>query len=33
LDISLEEGKYNIAYETAFLLAKPESCVDILMKS
>ena len=27
------EGKYNIAYEVAFLLAMPESCVDILMKA
>lgn len=28
-----KEGKYNIAYEAAYLLALPEACVDILMKS
>lgn len=26
-------GKFNIAYEAAFLLAMPEECVDILIKS
>jgi coatomer subunit beta' len=33
LDQSEEKGKYNIAYETAFLLALPERCVNILIKS
>lgn len=28
-----ENGKYNIAYETAYLLALPEKCIEILMKS
>jgi len=28
-----KEGKLNIAYETAFLLAMPEKCVEILVKS
>jgi len=28
-----KEGKYNIAYESAFLLAMPEACVQILVKS
>ena len=28
-----EKGKYNIAYETAFVLALPERCVQILIKS
>ena len=28
-----EKGKYNIAYETAFVLALPERCVTILIKS
>ena len=27
------EGKYNIAYEAAYLLALPEECVNILMKA
>jgi coatomer subunit beta' len=27
------KGKYNIAYEAAYLLALPEQCVDILLKS
>lgn len=26
-------GKYNVAYETAYLLALPERCVNILIKS
>jgi len=33
LEISEEQGKYNIAFETAYLLAMPERCVDILLKS
>ena len=33
LEKSEEKGKYNIAYETAFLLALPEKCVSILIKS
>ena len=33
LDISEKEGKYNVAFETAYLLAQPDSCVRILMKS
>lgn len=28
-----KEGKYNIAFEAAFLLAMPEACVNILVKS
>jgi coatomer subunit beta' len=28
-----KEGKYNIAYDVAYLLALPEACVDILIKS
>lgn len=28
-----KEGKYNIAFEAAYLLAMPETCVDILVKS
>jgi coatomer subunit beta' len=28
-----KEGKYNIAYEAAYLLAMPEECVNILLKS
>jgi len=27
------DGKFNIAYEAAFLLGQPESCINILMKS
>jgi len=30
---ALKDGKYNIAYQTAYLLAMPEACIDILMKS
>jgi coatomer subunit beta' len=33
LDKSEEKGKYNIAYESAYLLALPERCVTILIKS
>ena len=33
LEQAEEEGKYNVAYETAFLLALPERCVNILLKS
>jgi len=28
-----EAGKYNVAYEAAYLLALPEDCVNILVKS
>lgn len=28
-----ENGKYNVAFEVAYLLALPEKCVDILVKS
>lgn len=28
-----QEGKYNIAYEAAYLLALPDECINILMKS
>jgi hypothetical protein len=31
--LSEKEGKYNVAFETAYLLALPERCVQILMKS
>jgi len=27
LDLSEKEGKYNVAFETAYLLALPERCV------
>lgn len=33
MDTAETEGKFNIAFETAFLLALPERCVNILMKS
>jgi len=33
LDESEKEGKLNITYEVAYLLAMPEKCVDILIKS
>jgi len=33
LDSSEEKGKYNVAYECAYLLALPDRCVSILMKS
>lgn len=33
LEESDKAGKYNIAFETAYLLADPERCVSILMKS
>ena len=33
LDEAETEGKYNVAYEAAFLLAMPERCVNILIKS
>lgn len=28
-----KEGKFNIAFEAAYLLAEPEKCIDILLKS
>ena len=31
LGASEASGKYNVAYQAAFLLAKPERCVDILV--
>lgn len=31
--MSEENGKYNIAFEAAYLLALPERCVEILIKS
>jgi coatomer subunit beta' len=31
LEASETSGKYNVAYQSAYLLAKPERCVDILM--
>ena len=33
LDLAEQRGKYNVAYETAYLLALPERCVQILLKS
>jgi coatomer subunit beta' len=33
LDESEKQGKFNITYEVAYLLALPEKCVDILVKS
>lgn len=33
LEEAEKAGKYNIAFETAYLLADPERCVQILMKS
>ena len=33
LNCSEEQGKYNIAFEAAYLLALPEKCVEILIKS
>lgn len=33
LELAEAEGKYNVAYETAFLLALPERCARILLKS
>ena len=33
LETSEENGKYNIAFEAAYLLALPERCVEILIKS
>lgn len=33
LESTESEGKYNIAFETAFLLALPERCCKILFKS
>ena len=33
LDLAEQKGKYNIAFETAYLLALPDRCVKILMKS
>lgn len=33
LDEAEAEGKYNVAYEAAFLLALPERCANILVKS
>jgi coatomer subunit beta' len=33
LNISEEKGKYNIAFESAYLLALPERCVTVLIKS
>jgi len=33
LEEAEKNGKYNIAYETAYILALPERCVQILMKS
>jgi coatomer subunit beta' len=33
LDEAEKEGKLNIAYEVAYLLALPEKCVEILTKS
>jgi coatomer subunit beta' len=33
LNLAETHGKYNVAYEAAYLLALPEKCVDILMKS
>ena len=33
LEESEKNGKFNIAFESAYLLALPERCVQILMKS
>ena len=33
LEEAEKAGKYNVAFETAYLLADPERCVQILMKS
>ena len=33
LEDSEAAGKYNVAFETAYLLAMPERCVKILMAS
>lgn len=33
LDLSEEHGKYNVAFESAYLLALPDRCVEILLKS
>lgn len=33
LEEASKAGKYNVAYEAAYLLGQPEACVDILMKS
>jgi coatomer subunit beta' len=33
LDLAESQGKFNVAFETAFLLALPERCVDILVKA
>jgi coatomer subunit beta' len=33
LDSSEEQGKYNVAFEAAYLLALPDRCVEILIKS
>lgn len=33
LEASEANGKYNVAYQSAYMLAKPERCVDILLAS
>lgn len=33
LEQSEANGKYNVAFEAAYLLAKPERCIQILMAS
>lgn len=33
LELAEQKGKYNVAFEAAYLLALPERCVDILVKA
>jgi len=33
LDVAEKDGKFNVAYECAYLLALPERCIQILTKS
>ena len=30
---AVESGKFNVAFEAYFILAEPDNCIDVLLKS